>query len=110
MTHDPIWEPGDLYRREYLAACAWLEAPTEDAAVQAGLELVRIIHEEAARRRCRLCGCTETTPCQEITVDGVGIACAWVDSDLCSFCASTMQRDKRILTTRGAAAIVAIPC
>jgi hypothetical protein len=33
-------------------------------------------------RKCRICGCTEVTPC----VDDVGNTCAWVDHDLCSAC------------------------
>ena len=33
---------------------------------------------------CRVCGCTDLEPC----VDDVGRPCAWVDADLCSFCAA----------------------
>lgn len=33
-------------------------------------------------RACRICGCTETTPC----VDDRGFPCSWVESDLCSAC------------------------
>jgi len=32
-------------------------------------------------RECRICGCTETTPCS--TPQG---PCAWVEPDLCSGC------------------------
>lgn len=39
--------------------------------------------ELANIQRCRVCGCTETTPCQ--TPDG---PCYWVEPDLCSSCAS----------------------
>jgi hypothetical protein len=34
-------------------------------------------------RRCRFCGCTETTPC----VNEWGETCSWVAQDLCSACA-----------------------
>jgi len=32
---------------------------------------------------CRVCGCTDFTPCTESD----GFPCCWVDSDLCSACA-----------------------
>ena len=33
-------------------------------------------------RKCRVCGCTETTPC----CDRNGFPCSWVADDLCSAC------------------------
>jgi hypothetical protein len=32
--------------------------------------------------KCRVCGCTETTPC----IDKDGDACWWIEDDLCSAC------------------------
>jgi hypothetical protein len=33
-------------------------------------------------RECRVCGCSDGTPC----IDALGAACAWVAPDLCSAC------------------------
>lgn len=35
--------------------------------------------EDAAERACRVCGCTDSTPCEG--------GCEWVEADLCSACA-----------------------
>ena len=39
--------------------------------------------EDEADRACRVCGCTETTPCEG--------GCAWVEPDLCSACAFSAE-------------------
>lgn len=39
-------------------------------------------------RTCRICECTEDTPCVN---DEIGVACSWVAEDLCDFCAIVMQ-------------------
>ena len=39
-------------------------------------------------RKCRVCGCTETTPC--MTNSG---PCYWVEPDLCSACAAGEAED-----------------
>jgi len=44
---------------------------------------------QANVQRCRVCGCTENTPC--MTEDG---PCYWVEKDLCSACASEMELHK----------------
>ena len=33
-------------------------------------------------RTCRICGCTDITPCV-----GEDFTCSWADVDLCTFCA-----------------------
>ncbi len=37
--------------------------------------------EEAFKRKCRVCGCTDDRAC---VTDG--LACSWVEADLCSAC------------------------
>ena len=39
-------------------------------------------------RMCRICSCTEDTPCVN---NEIGLACSWVEDDLCSFCAIVMK-------------------
>jgi len=34
-------------------------------------------------RRCRVCSCTEASPC----TDDAGVPCYWVEEELCSACA-----------------------
>ena len=36
-----------------------------------------------SHRRCRVCGCTNSSPCMEAD----GFPCCWVERDLCSACA-----------------------
>lgn len=40
---------------------------------------------------CRVCGCTETTPCEDIE----GNTCSWVEPDLCSACAEEERKPKK---------------
>jgi hypothetical protein len=40
------------------------------------------VQTEPGDRKCRVCGCTETTPC----LDRGGMPCSWVAGDLCSAC------------------------
>lgn len=40
-------------------------------------------------KKCRVCGCTETSACHHPTEGN----CWWVDNDLCSHCAITEIRD-----------------
>lgn len=40
------------------------------------------LHNHAAPRTCRVCGCTDDTAC----IDDAGNACSWVQDDLCSSC------------------------
>jgi hypothetical protein len=44
-------------------------------------------------RWCRVCGCTNSTPC----IDGLGQACAWVGPDLCSFCCEGTPDDEPLV-------------
>lgn len=37
----------------------------------------------ANERKCRVCGCTDATPCMH-----TGLPCWWIEKDLCSDCAS----------------------
>jgi hypothetical protein len=39
--------------------------------------------KQPAIRTCRVCGCTDVTPC----INGYGEPCSWIESDLCSACA-----------------------
>lgn len=39
--------------------------------------------EVKTERRCRKCGCTDALPCEVL-----GMPCCWVQSDLCSACAT----------------------
>ena len=41
-------------------------------------------------RVCRVCGCTNATPCIKRT----GIPCYWIEKDLCSDCASVADMEK----------------
>lgn len=34
------------------------------------------------KRKCRICGCTDTEPC----IDSGGNTCAWAEYDLCTAC------------------------
>lgn len=43
--------------------------------------------ETEPERACRVCGCTETTPCEG--------GCAWVEPDLCSACSFSQQEDAK---------------
>ena len=43
---------------------------------------------EVKERKCRVCGCTETTPCLTM-----GDPCHWVDKDLCSACQDGNRED-----------------
>ena len=36
-----------------------------------------------SHRRCRVCGCTDPSPC----IEPDGFPCCWVERDLCSSCA-----------------------
>ncbi len=67
--------------------------PAEEASAAAPL---------AAVPACRVCGCTETTPC----ADAAGDACAWANTDmtLCTCCAARMQAFEEQIDDRGAAA------
>jgi len=40
-------------------------------------------------RVCRVCGCTDATPCMH-----TGIPCFWIEKDLCSDCASVADMEK----------------
>lgn len=37
--------------------------------------------------KCRVCGCTDLEPC----ISGGDETCAWIDTDLCDFCAETEE-------------------
>jgi hypothetical protein len=51
-------------------------------------------------RRCRVCGCTDVTPC----IDALGQPCAWVGPDLCSACEEAGQDEPLVeLCTEGQA-------
>lgn len=111
----------DLFRREYEAACAMIDACRANPMVAqvAIAEFEKICDEESRKRKCRLCGCTDESPCRMANLGldsdlhwdegGPEIMCAWVEDDLCSFCASTMYRDHEIKTSRGAAVPAGLP-
>lgn len=40
-------------------------------------------------RRCRICGCTEEHACYDALFQET---CSWVELDLCSFCAESLER------------------
>ena len=42
-------------------------------------------------RSCRVCGCTETTPCID---KESGDSCAWIETDLCSACVGKTEKSK----------------
>ena len=47
-------------------------------------------HEEKKVGVCRVCGCTDSTPCVD---PATGETCSWVEPDLCSACATKMVVD-----------------
>lgn len=86
-----LFRPTD-YRGNLVKAIAmlWAEIDRIDIAeaqaeiagmVDAGAELQTIISDALDGRACRVCGCTEVRAC---VTDG--LACHWVDLDLCSAC------------------------
>lgn len=46
-----------------------------------------------SRRSCRVCGCTDFSPCTEAD----GFPCCWVERDLCSACAYRPENGKVML-------------
>ena len=45
-------------------------------------------------RRCRVCGCTDYSPC----IEADGFPCCWVERDLCSACCYQPENGKVELT------------
>lgn len=45
----------------------------------------------AVEQKCRLCGCTETTPCSDIET---GETCHWIKPNLCSACVDKVKKNK----------------
>jgi hypothetical protein len=68
----------DLIHKCSLALCDWQAQTTEDLMKRLGVD-------PTVNDKCRVCGCTETTPCIDINL---GQGCAWVAKELCSACAS----------------------
>ena len=65
--------------------------------------LLEYLDDERSQPRCRVCGCIETD-CSDC-VERTGEPCFWVESDLCSACATPEQRDAAIAELLGAVEI-----
>jgi len=71
----------DLIHKCSSALCDWQHQTTSELLARLGIP----IDGKPESQKCRICGCTDSTPC----IDGIGNGqpCGWVALELCSACA-----------------------
>lgn len=88
----PGWLCDDIGWPECVG-CESGESPTEIDAKKARACWKRLFFEQAAARRCRVCGCTDLLGCQD--------GCSWVEEDLCSACAEKAIESDQCMEASG---------
>lgn len=55
--------------------------------------MLNLTRAEAAKAKCRVCGCTQEN-CKQC-IEKTGSPCYWIEEDLCSACAPKPKRKKK---------------
>ncbi len=92
---------GDFKTKNALQVCVWFDINSANIMEDVLKEIPepKSWAKETAEkpekkvRACRVCGCTETTPCVD---PESGDSCSWVEPDLCSACADKPKKKKAI--------------